>query len=65
MTMPLVDLAMSGLFLFAVIMRQKIFEGVRESPVEWDAFQGTFAFEVEATNSRTHFNKYPEVFQNS
>ena len=68
MTMPLVDLATSGFILFAVIMREKIkvFEDVRESPVEWGAFKGTFACEVEATNSRTrHFKDYPEVFQNS
>ena len=41
------------------IMRQKIqvFEYVRESPVGWDAFEGTFASEVEATNSRTHFEQ--------
>ena len=29
------------------------------------AFEGTFACEVEATNSSTHFKEYPEVFQNS
>ena len=48
------------------IMRQKIqvFEDVRESLVEWGAFEGTFACEVEATNSRTHFKEYPKVFQN-
>ena len=67
MTMPLVDLAMSGFILFAVIMREKIwvFEDVRESLVEWGAFEGTFACEVEASNSRTHFKEYSEVFQNS
>ena len=63
MTMPLVDLAMSGFILFAVIMREKIFEDIRE--VEWCAFEGTVTCEVEATNSRTHFKEYPEVFQNS
>ena len=49
------------------IMRQKIlvFEDVRESPVEWGAFESTFACEVEAANSRTHFKEHPEVFQNS
>ena len=49
------------------IMRQKIkvFEDVRESPVEWGALGGTFACEVEATNSRTHFKEYLEVFHNS
>ena len=48
-------------------MREKIYaiEDVRKSPVEWDAFEGTFACEVEATNSRTHFKEYREVFQNS
>ena len=52
MTMPLVDLAMSGFILFTVVMRVKIqvFEDVRESPVEWGAFEGTFACEVEAGN---------------
>ena len=62
-----VDLATRDLILFVVIMWKKIqvFEEVRESPVEWDAFEGTFACEVEATNSRTHFKEYPEVFQNS
>ena len=40
----------------------EVFEDVRESPVELDAFEGTFACEVEATNSRTHFTEYPEVF---
>ena len=54
-------------FLCSPIMRQKIevFEDVRESPVEWCTFSGTSACEVEATNSRTHFKEYPEVFQNS
>ena len=47
------------------IMRKKIYEDVRESPVEWCAFEGTFPCEVEATNSRTHFKEYPEVFENS
>ena len=37
------------------------FEDARESPVEWGAFEGTFACEVEATNSRTHFKEYPEL----
>ena len=37
------------------------FEDIRESPVEWDAFEGTFACKVEATNSRTHFKEYPKV----
>ena len=37
------------------------FEDIRESPVEWDTFEGTFACEVEATNSRTHFKEYPKV----
>ena len=63
--MPLVDLATSGFNLLAVIMREKVFEGVRESPVEWGAFEGTFACEIEATNSRTHFKEYPEIFPNS
>ena len=62
MTMPLVDLAISGFILFAVIMRDKVFEDVRESPVEWGAFEGIFACEVEATNSRTHFKEYSEVY---
>ena len=67
MTMPLVDLAMSGFILSTVIMREKIwvFEEVCESPVEWGAFEGTFACEFEATNSRTYFKEYSEVFQNS
>ena len=48
------------------IMRQKSSKtDDRESPVEWGAFEGTFACEIEATNSRTHFKEYPEVFQNS
>ena len=34
MTMPLIDLATSGFVLIAVIMRKKIFQDVRESPVE-------------------------------
>ena len=62
MAMPLVDLATSGFILLAVIMRDK---GVRESPVEWGAFEGIFACEIEATNSRTHFKEYPEIFPNS
>ena len=58
------DDAVGSFILFAVIMREKIrvFEDVRESPVEWGAFEGTFPCEVEATNSRTHFKEYPEVF---
>ena len=39
------------------------FEDVRKSPVEWGAFEGTFAHEVEATNSRTHVKEY--FFQKS
>ena len=67
MTMQLVELVTSGFILFAVIMREKIqvFKDVRESPVQWGTFEGTFACEVEATNSRTHFKEYPEVFRNS
>ena len=42
-----------------------VFEDVCENPVEWDAFEGTFACDVEATNSRTHLKEYPEVYQNS
>ena len=44
--MSLVDLATSGFNLLAVIMREKVFEGVRESPVEWGAYEGTFACEI-------------------
>ena len=33
---------------------------VRKSPVEWGAFERTFA-----RNWRTHFKEYPKVFQNS
>ena len=52
---------------FAVIMQEKIkvFEDVRESPVKWRAFEGTFACEAEVTNSRTYFKEYAEVFQKS
>ena len=63
MTMPfLVDLATSGFILFAVITREPENQSLRRrsrepSRVGW--------CEVEATNSRTHFKEYPEVFQNS
>ena len=66
--MPLIDLATSGfILLFAArdATENLVFEDVRESPVECGAFEGTFACEVESTNSRTHFKEYPEVFQNS
>ena len=56
MTMPLVDLATSSFILFAVIMRVKIFEYVRESPVE-GAFEVNFACEVEAIKSIKHISK--------
>ena len=68
MTMPFVRFRNERFYsVRSPIMRQKIlvFEGVRESPVKWGAFEGTFTCEVEATNSRTHFKEYPEVFQNS
>ena len=32
----------------------QVFEDIRESPVEWGAFEGTFACEDDASNSRTH-----------
>ena len=44
-------LATNGFILFAVIMQEKIFEDVRESPVEWGAC------EVEATKSIKHISK--------
>ena len=34
---------------------------IMREPVEWGAFEGTFAYESEATNSRTHFTEYLEV----
>ena len=47
MAMPLVDLATSSFILFAVIYaRSLVFEDVRESPVEWDAFEETFACDI-------------------
>ena len=60
--MPLVYLATSGFILFAVIMREKIFEDVfedvRESPVVCvGVFGGTFACEVEASKSIKHISK--------
>ena len=53
--MPLVDLAMSGFILFAVLYA--VFEDVRESSV--GAIEGIFACEVEATKSslKTHFKE--------
>ena len=56
MTMPLVDLTMSGFILFAVLTRAKVFEHIRESPVE-GAFEGTFSCEVKATKSVKHTSK--------
>ena len=61
---PLVDLPTSGFILFTVIMWEKIFEDVRESPVE-GAFEGTFTCEVEATKSIKHISKNSPNFQNS
>ena len=47
MAMPLVDLATSSFILFAVIYaRSLVFEDIRESPVEWDAFEETFACDI-------------------
>ena len=34
-----------------------VIEDVRESPVEWGAFEGTFPCDVEATKSITHISK--------
>ena len=66
MTVPLVDVLASGFNLFAVIMQEKIvFKDICESPVKWGAFEGTSTYRVEATNLRTHFKEYPDVFQNS
>ena len=41
---------------FYSVRISKVFEDVLESPVEWGAFESTFACEVEATNSR-HISK--------
>ena len=64
--MPLLDLATVLFCLHPDNTENLVFEDVHESPVEWGAFEGTFACEVEATNSRTHFKEYPKkVFKNS
>ena len=68
MTIPLVDLATRTVLFCSQpdnTTENLVFEDVSESPVEWDAFVGTFACEVKATNSRTHFKEYPKVLQNS